>query len=280
MLGGKGGDAGGTGAMQTALVARYHLASCLRCYVEAAQPWQVREVHCATACSSDSHPELCTWQLPLLPAPASLLPWAPLVPEAWCFARPGACGPCHVLHVVTRCVLHSLAPCSRRCCSRCSGARRRRAWIQGRRLHRWGSGAGPAVEATQAVTPWLPAMLVGSQWVCLPLNTQTPGEMFAAACLLGDLFPPEWPAVGRKVTQVGPGGQGRAGCVVAPLLAGCGSHMCGAVLLGQLGTVQRRLTFLPQPLCVHLPCRRLHLTAGTVPHWPPRSSRVARPSAA
>lgn len=39
-----------------------------------------------------------------------------------------------------------------------------------------------------------------------PCLLQTPGDMFAAACLLGDLFPPEWPAVGRKVTQVGPGG--------------------------------------------------------------------------
>jgi len=42
MLGGKGGgDAASAGAMQAVLVARYHLASCLRCYVEAAQPWQV-----------------------------------------------------------------------------------------------------------------------------------------------------------------------------------------------------------------------------------------------
>lgn len=42
MLGGKGSsDAAGAGGMQTALVARYHLASCLRCYVEAAQPWKV-----------------------------------------------------------------------------------------------------------------------------------------------------------------------------------------------------------------------------------------------
>jgi len=31
---------------------------------------------------------------------------------------------------------------------------------------------------------------------------QTPAEMFATACLLGDLFPPEWPAAGRKATQV------------------------------------------------------------------------------
>ena len=43
MLGGKsGGDPAGAAGMQAALVARYHLASCLRCYVEAAQPWQVR----------------------------------------------------------------------------------------------------------------------------------------------------------------------------------------------------------------------------------------------
>lgn len=52
MLGGAGGDApaaaaaaadpSGTPGMRSALAARYHLASCLRCYVEAAQAWQVR----------------------------------------------------------------------------------------------------------------------------------------------------------------------------------------------------------------------------------------------
>ena len=48
MLGGAAADgAASAGAahgegMQPALVARYHLASCLRCYIEAAEPWQVR----------------------------------------------------------------------------------------------------------------------------------------------------------------------------------------------------------------------------------------------
>lgn len=47
MLGSTEGEGGagpasqaGTTGMEAALAARYHLASCLRCYVEAAQPWQ------------------------------------------------------------------------------------------------------------------------------------------------------------------------------------------------------------------------------------------------
>ncbi|KAL4436605.1 hypothetical protein ABPG75_003744 [Micractinium tetrahymenae] len=82
--------------MQAALVARYHLASCLRCYVEAASPWQ-----------------------------------PPLLQQVF-----------------------------------------------------WGSSA-PGLEPGQVVA-------------------QSPAEMFATACLLGDLFPPEWPAVGRKATQAPP----------------------------------------------------------------------------
>ena len=50
MMGGASGEggaaAGGTSAaavagLQGVLVARHHFASCLRCYVEAAEPWQV-----------------------------------------------------------------------------------------------------------------------------------------------------------------------------------------------------------------------------------------------
>jgi hypothetical protein len=43
MMGGMtdGVDVAGVEAMEVAVVARHHLASCLRCYVEAAKPWQV-----------------------------------------------------------------------------------------------------------------------------------------------------------------------------------------------------------------------------------------------
>ena len=76
MLGGKGGgDAASAGAMQAVLVARYHLASCLRCYVEAAQPWQVssglvglrRGSDCRCSCGNVLH--LCCL-LPVTPASA------------------------------------------------------------------------------------------------------------------------------------------------------------------------------------------------------------------
>lgn len=46
MLGGEGAD-GSVGVdaegMELALLGRYHLASCLRCYLEAVEPWQVGE---------------------------------------------------------------------------------------------------------------------------------------------------------------------------------------------------------------------------------------------
>lgn len=49
MLGGAGGGEAGVGAaapstegVRLALAARFHLASCLRCYLEAVEPWQVR----------------------------------------------------------------------------------------------------------------------------------------------------------------------------------------------------------------------------------------------
>ncbi|PRW45038.1 G-patch domain-containing [Chlorella sorokiniana] len=115
MLGGKGGaDAAAAGGMQAALVARYHLASCLRCYVEAAQPWQ-----------------------------------PPLLQQVF-----------------------------------------------------WGTPA-PGLEPGHAAA-------------------QTPGEMFAAACLLGDLFPPEWPAVGRKVTQAPPSDR-RYRAALATAIEPCGA---------------------------------------------------------
>lgn len=95
----------------------------------------------------------------------------------------------------------------------------------------WGSPA-PGVEAGQVMAQVLPCALrfaghalLGHAFCahrpCCPLRKepsipvcatrfagassllQSPAEMFATACLLGDLFPPEWPAVGRKATQVG-----------------------------------------------------------------------------
>lgn len=39
--GGASGVAVGAEGMRVALAARYHLASCLRCYLEAVEPWQV-----------------------------------------------------------------------------------------------------------------------------------------------------------------------------------------------------------------------------------------------
>lgn len=63
MLGGMGDDGLGAAAaegMATALAARYHLASCLRCYVEAAQPWQVGGAGaCCHSCLQSVHACTC-----------------------------------------------------------------------------------------------------------------------------------------------------------------------------------------------------------------------------
>lgn len=112
MLGGTGGGDGpgvvaaaqeGAAGMQVALAARYHLASCLRCYVETAQPWEVcglRPGGCASrACGA-------------------LACCAPLSAHGTRLNAPAPPRPA----------------CSPRCCSRSSGARSRQgcspAWWQ------------------------------------------------------------------------------------------------------------------------------------------------------
>lgn len=123
------GSTDGTGAapsvgpaasgMQAVLVARYHLASSLRCYVEAASPWKV---HGAGACCRPSNA-----QLHLLAGRIRLHG-----PEAG--SSVGHAGTCQPL-------FHNRSPfpawlCSRCSCNKCSGARRHPGLRRGRSWRR------------------------------------------------------------------------------------------------------------------------------------------------